>query len=705
MKPNYTRLLARKIILTFLTIVIVLAIAALFVRNNITRQLAETAELAANINLQLNPEETLQLLHQAEDDFQQSLAHINGPKTSDYKFKLGLVFNKIDTLLKIHADTSQLSDVQAIQVRQWYQKKIQLSDRLVGLKRNFDSLLTAYAEFNTRADEKNAPVITNRIKTSEKKVKANTDTVSKVVPVERKGLFGRLKDAISNKNNDGKILEISHNNSTNTIENTLKEIIAVQKTENVKKLKQLQAHYLKLLSMQRELITLNAHISNELERIVTDLKEINYNMASDLKTMALKNYQQTSTLLNKFYLAALCLIILFAILLILFITQLNRAELLLRGENERAVKIAQQKMDLLLNMSHEIRNPLTAIKGFLYIFGKTNLSERQTEMLESIKSSSDMLLRTLNDTLDAGKMENSDLKIECDPFNPDYIINQVMESMSYSAAKKQLGFQYHFKGNKEALVLGDSFRLKQILVNLLSNAIKYTNKGGITLNAELLTGETTMLQVDVTDTGEGISAEQQVNLFSKYYQTSSSKGQIGTGLGLFICKQLVEMQGGKISVKSISGTGTTFSFFIPYKKNEIAADRQVQDPISLLNGLNILAVDDNELNLMFLKVMMAKWNVKFQQASNGRAALEIINKHPVDLVLTDLQMPELDGKQLLSAIRALAKPLNQLPVIVISGTSEPADEQLLLKQGFSGLVGKPFIETELIAQLVKALKT
>lgn len=102
MKPNYTRLLARKIILTFLTIVIVLAIAALFVRNNITRQLAETAELAANINLQLNPEETLQLLHQAEDDFQQSLTHINGPKTSDYKFKLGLVFNKIDTLLKIH---------------------------------------------------------------------------------------------------------------------------------------------------------------------------------------------------------------------------------------------------------------------------------------------------------------------------------------------------------------------------------------------------------------------------------------------------------------------------------------------------------------------------------------------------------------------------------------------------------------------------
>ncbi|MNX91759.1 Sensor protein EvgS precursor [compost metagenome] len=105
-----------------------------------------------------------------------------------------------------------------------------------------------------------------------------------------------------------------------------------------------------------------------------------------------------------------------------------------------------------------------------------------------------------------------------------------------------------------------------MLVNLLSNAIKYTSEGNITVNAELLQGDTNTLQVDVTDTGKGISADQQANLFSKYYQTSSAKGQVGTGLGLFICKQLVEMQGGKISVKSSPGTGSTFSFFIPYKK-------------------------------------------------------------------------------------------------------------------------------------------
>ncbi len=162
-----------------------------------------------------------------------------------------------------------------------------------------------------------------------------------------------------------------------------------------------------------------------------------------------------------------------------------------------------------------------------------------------------------------------ELKIESDPFKPYPTIEQVIESMSYSASKKKLEIQYNFKGNKEATVLGDGFRLKQVMVNLLSNAIKYTNEGQITINAEL--HNDARLQVDVVDTGMGISPDQQANLFSQYYQTSSSKGQVGTGLGLYICKQLVEMQKGKISVKSELGTGTTFSFYIPYQPEKAAS--------------------------------------------------------------------------------------------------------------------------------------
>ncbi|TKC65411.1 hybrid sensor histidine kinase/response regulator [Pedobacter hiemivivus] len=561
MKVTYTRTLARKTLLTFLVFVIILAIAALFVRNAITKKLEDISKLASNIEHRLKPEQALLLLHQAEDDFQESLLDINGPKSNDYKVKLTLAFNKIDTLLNTQTDTTQLTAAQGNQVKVWYNKKLELSNRLFGLKHNFDSLLTVYAQFNGQT---NLTEISTNLKTHKKKFNSKTDTIRKAGSVEKKGLFGRLKDAISNKQGAaGGVVEINHN--TNTAELATQKIIARDRTNNAKKLQELQQHNVKMLSMQRELISLNTNITNELERIVNDLKDINYKMADELKDMAFKNYQETTSLLNKFYLAALSLVLLFAALLIIFIFQLNKSERQLLKENERSVNIARQKMDLLTHMTHEIRNPLTTIKGFLYIFAKTTLTQRQTDMLESIKGSSEMLLRTLNDTLDAAKMETSELKIESDPFNPYSTINQVVESMSYSATKKKLELSYNFKGDMEAQVLGDAFRLKQIMVNLLSNAIKYTNEGKVTINAELLT-EDTRLQVDIIDTGMGISPDQQANLFSQYYQTNSAKGQVGTGLGLYICKQLVEMQKGKISVKSELGVGTTFSFFIPYPK-------------------------------------------------------------------------------------------------------------------------------------------
>jgi two-component system sensor histidine kinase BarA len=567
MKVTYTKTLARKVILTFLAFVIILAVAAIFVRSSITKKLEDISKLASSVEHRLKPEQALLLLHQAEDDFQQSLLDINGPKSNAYKAKLTLAFNKIDTLLKSNTDTTQLTAAQGDQIRVWYKKKLELSDRLFQLKHNFDSLLTVYAAFNSQGNSNPVIETNTNFKTSKKKINTKTDTVRKDVSVEKKGLFGRLKDAIYNKNGTAKgVVEINHNNNINVADQTTQKIIARDRTDNAKKLKQLQEHNVKMLGMQRELIALNTHISNELERIVNDLKDLNYRMADELKDMAFKNYQDTTSLLNKFYLATLFLVLLFAALLIIFILQLNKSEILLLKENERSVNIARQKMELLTHMTHEIRNPLTAIKGFIYVFGKTTLTQRQTDMLHSINGSSEMLLRTLNDTLDAAKMENSELKIESDPFNPNTTIDQVIESMSYSATKKKLELSYNFKGDKETIVLGDSFRLKQVMVNLLSNAIKYTNEGKVTVNAELL-NEDTRLQVDIIDTGMGISADQQANLFSQYYQTSSSKGQVGTGLGLFICKQLVEMQKGKISVKSELGVGTTFSFYIPYLKN------------------------------------------------------------------------------------------------------------------------------------------
>jgi signal transduction histidine kinase/CheY-like chemotaxis protein len=703
MPTTYTKTLARKILLAFLAFAIIFSVTALFVRISITKKLENISKLANNMGQGNNhPEHILLLLHQAEDDFQASLLNTSSKNTADYKTKLTSAFNELDTLLKGAADTTNLNAAQSNKIKLWYQKKLTLSNQLFQLKHNFDSLLTVYAAFNTEAGKYAQELSRN----ANKSFKTSTDTVKKTTPVVKRGLFKRIKDAINDKDDRAiSAIEINHRNNLNEVNASTQKTLTKDQKAYANSLRQLQQQNLRLITMQRELIGLNTHISNELERIINDMKEINYNVTNEFREMLFKSYQETTGLLNKFSLIALFLVLVFAILLIIFVIQLNRAELFLHKEIEQSVTIAQQKMDLLLHMSHEIRNPLTAIKGFLYIFGKTNLAQKQVDMLDSIKHSSDMLLRTLNDTLDAAKMENSEFKINSEPFNPDFTLKTVVESMEFGATKKGLTLDYHFKGDKDAILLGDSLRLKQIMVNLLSNAIKFTKEGGIRVIAELVSPENKLL-VDIRDTGAGISLDQQSNLFSKYYQTSSSNGKAGTGLGLFICKQLIKLQDGHITVNSKPGAGTTFSFVIPYQKSNTATvvKPDTLDPALLLSGITILAVDDNELDLMSLKMMLAKWDVNFMQAGNIKDAVEIMAKNDINVVLTAIQTPETGASELLAAIQKSTTLPNKLPVIAISGLTEPADTEKYLKMGFAGIVEKSVIDRQLVDKLVKVLK-
>ncbi|WP_419698524.1 hybrid sensor histidine kinase/response regulator [Mucilaginibacter sp. NFX135] len=708
MKSTYTQKISRKIMLAFLALIIILAIIALFVRNSISNKLQDLSKLAHDVEYdQSRPQQALLLLHEAEDDFQESLLSTDDAKSKAYKIKLSQAFDLIDTLLRNHANIPGLTDEQHQKVLYWRVKKLELSGKLYELKHSFDSLLTVYADFNEAAG-KEPVVISTTSGPRKKSIEGKSDTIKKDIIGKKKGLFGRIKDAIVNKNSNtsSSIIVVNHSRTNLLVDSATRKVAYLDKKNYNQKLKQLQERNIKLLATQKDLTTLNIHIRNELENIINGVKDINYNIANEFKGMTFKNYQETTRLINNFYLAALFLVLIFAALLIVFILKLGVSETLLRQENQRSVTIAQQKMDLLQHMSHEIRNPLTAIKGFLYIFSQTNLSSRQADMLGSIRLSSDMLLRTLNDTLDAAKMENSEFKINRDPFNADFVLKEVVESMEFSATKKKLNLEYHFEGDRSALVLGDSFRLKQVMVNLLSNAIKYTNVGSVTVKASLVSvNKESRLVVDITDTGAGINTEQQANLFSKYYQTNSAKGQTGTGLGLYICKQLVQLQKGQISVKSTAGKGSTFSFYIPYEAGSLAVAKQkIDDPLSLLSGISILAVDDNELSLMFLKMMTSKWNIKFYQANSGETALDILAKETITVILTDIQMPAMDGHELIEAIRHLKAPLNKVPVIAISGTSKPSDAGKISEKGFSGFVTKPFAEAELVRQIISALK-
>ncbi|MFA6246226.1 MAG: hybrid sensor histidine kinase/response regulator [Mucilaginibacter sp.] len=697
--------LSRRILIAFILFVIALAIAALFVHSSISNQLANLSKQTSGIEYdEAKSQKALLLLHEAEDDFQESLLTGDTAKSNSYRTKLSLSFNLIDGLLKDDIDTTKLSAEQRVKVRSLFLKKLKLSDNLYILKHSFDSLLKK----PSAADTSNSGLTTAAPYIRTEKVTNSIDTVKSTAKVTKKGLFARIKDAITNKSGTTgapNVTVINYNRSKRIIDSVNK--INAKRSKNFynKQLKQLQQHNLKLFTTQKQMIMLNTRINNELERIVSDVNNINLNIINELKENALKSYRDTTALLNKFYLASLLMVLIFATLLIIFIINLNRAEEYLLRENQRSVTIAQQKMDLLLHMSHEVRNPLTAINGFLYIFSRSNLSARQIDMLGSIRLSSDMLLHTLNDTLDAAKMETNTFKINSDPFNPNTVLKEVVESMEFSATKKQLSLAYNFEGNKEAVVLGDSFRLKQVMVNLLSNAVKYTKQGGITVKAQLVPANgVNKLQIKIIDTGAGISAEQQTKLFSKYYQSNSAKGQIGTGLGLYICKQLIQLQNGEIKVESDEKTGSTFSFIILYKTHQPDEnDQATNNPVWKLNGISILAVDSNELSLTFLKMMTAKWNIKFHQASSGDEALQTIAKETIQIVLTDLNLPGMNATELVANIKSLKAPLNTLPVIVISNDGLPADREKYTVQGFAGVLVKPFVEAELIKQIILAL--
>jgi hypothetical protein len=348
MNVTYTKTLGRKILLVFLIFTIIFSLTALVVQKNITKRLNKVSDLATNIELgQSKPEQILLLLHQAEDDFQEALLTTNTQKILDYKVKLSKAFTEIDTLLREKTDTSRLTPAQNSQVKSWYKRKIELSGKLYALRHSFDSLLTVYTDLHDQTDKEKREFSTNMHSSQKSTDNISTDTSRNTTALKKQGLIKRIKDAIANKRNDYP-LEINHHKISQIIDAKTQKILAGDKSFYALKLRKLQQQNTRLLAMQRELNRLNTYISTEMEGIIGRMKDINYNMAIGFKEMALKNYQQTTSILNRFYMAALVLLLAFAVSLIVFINQLNKAEVLLRKESELSVHTAQKKIDELL---------------------------------------------------------------------------------------------------------------------------------------------------------------------------------------------------------------------------------------------------------------------------------------------------------------------------------------------------------------------
>jgi CheY-like chemotaxis protein len=358
--------------------------------------------------------------------------------------------------------------------------------------------------------------------------------------------------------------------------------------------------------------------------------------------------------------------------------------------------------------------------GFTDIIDRMESDPEKKKYLQAIKTSSDHLLNTVNDVLDFSKLDAGKLRLEQHPFNISEAIGEVVFAFSTAAADKGIEIKEALSIAKDLVVIGDKFRLKQILFNLTSNAIKFTEHGAVTIVAAASNrnGNQVSLKIRVADSGIGIPADQLSSIFEEFTQVTSADQSAesrraikGTGLGLPICKMLVELQGGTIEVASKLNEGSTFEVSLLY---DIDQEQQAIQPPSqpenngfLLNSdmmhKKALVIEDNEINAMLLGLLLKKQNLAYDLAKDGQIGWQMFNDNKYDIVLTDINVPKLTGDQLATAIRNHPNGKASLPVVALTATIMQDDLDAYRKAGITDVLVKPFKETELKLMLQRHL--
>lgn len=373
--------------------------------------------------------------------------------------------------------------------------------------------------------------------------------------------------------------------------------------------------------------------------------------------------------------------------------------------------VSKAKEIFLANMSHEIRTPMNGILGVANLLAKTEMGEAQKNYLKLIKESANNLLVIVNDVLDIEKVTSGKFEFEQIPFRFSDKLNSSLQSFQYKAEEKGIQLNYFSQLEEPLVLIGDPYRLIQILNNLLNNAIKFTARGKVTVNifSSLRDSENIIIDFTVQDTGIGIDASKLDTIFEPFVQASSDTTRKfgGTGLGLSICKNLIEMQGGSISVESKYGEGTVFHFKLPYKigtTEMLAQEEQAPENYSLIGEKRILIAEDVELNQFIARQILESWGMDVAVAANGRIALEMVQEQHFDLILMDIQMPEMDGIEATELIRKLGDTrLANIPIIALTANALKGDNHLYFQAGMNDYITKPYTEEKLYSVLSKFL--
>lgn len=393
----------------------------------------------------------------------------------------------------------------------------------------------------------------------------------------------------------------------------------------------------------------------------------------------------------------------------------------LRKANEELKESSRLKSEFLANMSHELRTPMNAIIGFSDLLSESQLSPEQADYARTIKQSGDGLLSLINDILDFSKIEAGKLDVVHEPFSLPDIVQNVSAMFLKASREKEVAFRYEISGDVPANLIGDGHRLKQVLINLAGNAMKFTKEGEVVIRISSLHAQKKLgVRFLVSDTGIGIPFDKQAAIFEKFTQADGSitRNYGGTGLGLAITCQLVGLMGGNVTLCSEVGVGSTFGFVLPFAEAKHTVQQTVvaSQEHSGATALRVLLVEDNVVNQKLATVLIKREGCEVVVAGDGVKAIEALKEQEFDLILMDLQMPNMDGLEATRQIRALEGGeggdayrgikvrQSPVPIVGLSAHARKEDADEALGVGMNDFLTKPIVRAKLV-ELIGRVKS
>lgn len=521
---------------------------------------------------------------------------------------------------------------------------------------------------------------------------------------KRRWLFFKVQpDSVLNVTKSHHVIVDTVNNSlrnTDTVVNILKST-----WNDVQK--QTQDFSRKINEKEYALIQQSTDISDQLKRILGDYEKEEINHA------ALKQQTREHTITIMIRIFALVAVI--AFLLVIFFTffilrDLSRSQRYRREleiANQYAAQLLKSREKMILTVTHDIKSPLSSVIGYIELLNNTPINDRQRYFLKNMQGSSEHILKLVGNLLDLSKLENNKMPVEEVIFNPSHLFQEIADNFMPLAAAKHLNLEYKSGKDLNNDYKGDALRIRQIVTNILSNAIKYTSQGNVNFTVTSSTDDKQII-LKIQDTGSGMTPEEQKLIFEEFTRLKSHSAIEGTGLGLTITLKLIQLLQGEMKLQSESGKGSCFTIILPLQK--VIATAKTEPEITLTTpettsnsspALKVLLVDDDPLQLEMTAGLLENYGIHPTITTETQEVPARLQAEHYDLVFSDIQMPQMNGFELVKQIRALPDEFAQtLPIVALSADADKTEEDYIQK-GFTAYLNKPFNSTQLIGLIAR----